>query len=341
MKTLITGGGGYIGIVLARRLLEAGEQVKVYDRFYFGRDLFDDLTPHAGLELVRGDLRSIAAEDLVGVDAVIELAGLSNDPSADLNPALTEDINRDAAVRLARLTKQAGIRRFVFSSSCSVYGHGQGRGRLTEESPQNPVSLYARTKIEAEQGILALAGDDFCPVILRNATVYGVAPRMRFDLVVNLMTLYAFKERRIFVLGGGEQWRPLVHVDDVARAFVKARDAGEQKVRGQILNVGSNEQNYKIKHLAHLVSSILGNVAVEEVPQDADKRTYRVNFDKVRDVLDFEVRHDVPSGVREVHDALAAGRIEESTRTRTVAFYQYLLEAEQLIREVSMDGKVF
>jgi len=339
MRILITGGGGYIGIVLAEMLLQAGWQVRLYDRFYFGIDLLEGLQKHQGLEVVRGDLRSIEASDLDGCTAVVDLAGLSNDPSADLNPTLTEEINLSGATRLARLAKQAGVSRYLYSSSCSVYG--QAQGILTEHSRPNPVSLYARTKIAAEEAVLALVAPSFCSTVLRNATVFGVAPRMRFDLVVNLMTLYAFKHRQVFVLGGGEQWRPLVHVQDVARAFLAVLEAAPEKVGGQIFNVGDSQQNYKVKTVARLVSSIVVPVTVEEVPQDPDKRSYRVSFDKIRSELGYQTRYDVAHGIREVYEALTEGRIEETIRTKTVAFYQHLLDAERLVREVSIEGRVF
>jgi nucleoside-diphosphate-sugar epimerase len=339
VSILIAGGGGYIGIVLAEELLEAGRQVTVFDRFYFGADLLEGLQKYDNLKLVRGDVRVIEASDLDGFTTVVDLAGLSNDPSADLNPMLAEEINISGATRVVRLAKQVGVSRYLYSSSCSIYG--QGQGILTEESPPHPVSLYAQTKIAAEKVILELADDSFCPTVLRNATVFGVAPRMRFDLVVNLMTLYAFKHRKVFVLGGGEQWRPLLHVRDVARAFLTALAAPPEKVGGQIFNVGDNEQNYKVKTVARLVSSVVAPVTVEEVPQDPDKRSYRVSFDKIRSELGYQTKYDVAYGIREVYEALTEGRIEESIRTKTVAFYKHLLDAERLVREVSIDGKVF
>ena len=339
MPILIAGGGGYIGIVLAEELLRAGERVRLFDRFYFGTDLLEGLRKYPGLEVRRGDVRQIEASDLEGFTTVVDLAGLSNDPSADLNPALTEEINVSGAARLVRLAKQAGVSRYLYSSSCSIYG--QGEGILSEESRPNPVSLYARTKIAAEGAVLELADPSFCATVLRNATVFGVAPRMRFDLVVNLMTLYAFKHRKVFVLGGGEQWRPLIHVRDVARAFRAVLDAPAEQVGGRIFNVGDDEQNYKVKTVARLVSTVVAPVTVEEVPQDPDKRSYRVSFERIRAGLGYRAEYGVAHGIREVYDALTEGRIEESIRTRTVAFYKHLLDAERLVREVSIDGRVF
>lgn len=337
MKVLITGGGGYIGNVLVDELLRAGHRVVVLDRFYFGESIFE---PHPSLELVRADLRTLDPKVLAGVDVTMDLAALSNDPSADLEPRLTEEINRTGAVRLATLAREAGVRRHVFSSSCSVYGESATPKPLTEKDDLHPVSLYAQTKVRAEREILALDGGDFCVTALRNATVYGVSRRMRFDLVVNLMTLYAVRNKKIFVLGGGKQWRPLVHVRDVARAFMLVAEAPVERVRGQAFNVGSDEQNHTVAAIASIVAQVVPNTEIEHVPDDPDKRTYHVSFEKIRSVLGFLPTRTVEDGVREVLAALQSGLVDDSIKTKTVAYYRYLLEAERLVRELSMNGHV-
>jgi len=233
MKTvLVTGGGGYIGSVLTERLLDAGHKVRILDRFFFGRDLIGALERREGLTILRDDVRYVQGDAFDGVDVVMDLAGISNDPASDLEPRVTEEINCGGPANVAALAKAAGVPRYIFSSSCSIYGHGQA-DQLDEESPKAPVSLYAKTKIQAEQYLASLNDDRFAVTFLRNATVYGLSHRMRFDLVINLMTLYAYKNRRIFVLGGGRQWRPVVHVKDVARAFVAVMDAPLEKVANQ------------------------------------------------------------------------------------------------------------
>jgi nucleoside-diphosphate-sugar epimerase len=337
---LLTGGGGYIGTVLAECLLRAGHEVRVFDRFFFGRELFGALLSDPRLELVRGDVRSIEPQVFRNVSAVFDLAAISNDPACDLDANVTEDINLHGALRVARMAREAGVARFVFSSSCSVYGHGE-QTHITEESPTHPVSLYARMKVRAERDILELADERFSVTVLRNATVYGLSYRMRFDLVVNLMTLTAFKSGKIFVLGGGKQWRPLVHVRDVARAFELVLESPPDWVNGRTFNVGSSEQNYQVWALANMVRDVVPGVEIETVPDDADKRTYNVSFDAFRERLGFVPKHDVASGVEEIYDALKRGSVEDDIRTRTVGYYKYLLEAERILREVSLQGRIF
>src|SRR3984957_1729023 len=217
MHVLVAGGAGYIGSVLVPLLLEKGHRVTVLDRLYFGDTLAPAQARFGGaLRVVRGDVRTFDAALLQGVDGVVDLSGISNDPSCELEPELTRNVNVDGAKRLASAAFEQGVRRYVFSSSCSVYGHGEGLG-LTEQSPRHPVSLYARAKAEVEDFLLAPKGMEVCA--LRLATVFGLSPRMRFDLAINVMTKNAYVGRRITVDGGGRQWRPFVHVRDVARAF--------------------------------------------------------------------------------------------------------------------------
>ena len=284
-SVLVTGGGGYIGSVLTELLLEAGHRVKVLDRFFFGRDLVAPLERNERLTVVKADVRYTTKDLFEGIDVVMDLAGISNDPASDLAPRITEEVNFEGPVHMATLAKQAGVSRYLFSSSCSIYGHGQEE-RLDEESSKAPVSLYARTKIQAEEQLVKLNDERFAVTFLRNATVYGLSHRMRFDLVINLMTLYAWKNRRIYVLGGGRQWRPVVHVKDVGRAFMLVMDAPVEKIAGQAFNVGSNEQNYQIYRLAQMVRDVVPHTDLEMVPDDPDKRTYNVSFDKIQKVLD-------------------------------------------------------
>ncbi len=339
MKILLIGGGGYIGTVLTEELLSAGHGVRVYDRFYFGEELFRPQQASGKLELVRGDSRYVDRTIFEGVDAMILLAALSNDPTADIDPKLTESINLSGTVASAEAAKAAGVKRLVFSSSCSVYGAAP-EGHLTEDSPKRPVSLYARLKIEAEEKLNLLADDTFTVTSLRHATVYGPSPRMRFDLVVNLMTWHAFKNQKIYVMGGGEQWRPLVHVRDIARAFMAVIDADPALVQGQAFNVGSDEQNYQVKTIAAMVAQNVPGTSIEVVPDDPDKRTYQTSFTKIRELLGFEPRHDVPGAVTEIYDALRLARMDDGIRTKTLAYYKYLLEAERLVRDLSIGGRL-
>lgn len=338
MKVLLIGGGGYIGIPLAEELIARGHQVRVLDRFYFGRDLFGPLLEQPNMEFVQSDLREPDPAAFKGVDAVVLLGALSNDPCADLDPRLSQEVNMDGTLRCAELAKAAGARRMVFSSSCSVYG--AGNGLLTETSATAPVSLYAKLKLDAEAKLHAMASDDFCVTSLRHATVFGLAPRMRFDLVVNLMTLTAFQQGKIYVLGGGMQWRPLVHVRDVGLAFVTVLESSPDVVQREIFNVGSDEQNLRVRDVATLVATVVPNTKIEQVPSDADNRDYHVTFGKISKVLGYKTRYSVEAGAREVYEALVAGRTSDQIRTRTLAFYKHLQDAERLVRELSLNGRM-
>jgi len=231
---LITGGAGYIGTVLTSLSLKKGYKIKVLDRLFFGKEPIQDFLNNKNYELIRGDIRHTDKNLFKNVHAVIHLAALSNDPSCDLDSSLTQSINYEGTIKIAKQAKQAGVKRFLFSSSCSVYGEGINTN-LTELSSLNPVSLYSKAKAMAEEKILQLANDNFAVTILRNPTVYGISKRMRFDLVVNAMTLSAFEKKKIYLLGGGTQWRPLIHVYDLSRAFIQILEAPLKKFNTKFL----------------------------------------------------------------------------------------------------------
>ncbi len=339
MKILITGGCGYIGSVMTGELLKEGHSVRVVDRMFFGQTI-KPYKENKNLEVIREDIRYFDQDLLRGVDAVIELAGISNDPSCDLNPEVSKDINHLGCFRVASLAKKMGVKRYIFASSCSVYGNG-ATDQLTEESPTQPVSLYAQTKLNAEEDILVLADRNFSVTILRSATIYGFSPRMRFDLMVNAMTMNAWKNRKIYVLGG-KQWRPLVHVKDMVDAFMLVIQAETRKINGQIFNVGSNLQNYQAIQVANIVRDVIPYVKLEIIPDDLDKRNYNVCFDKIHNQLGFTVKQTVREGIVEIRQCLENGVIDpEGVRTITRKYYQYLLEAEKIIKEVSYKGKIF
>lgn len=339
-SVLIPGGAGYIGTVLAEMLLDAGHRVRILDRLFFGREPLAELAQREGLEIVKGDVRSPDPAVFEGIDVVMHLAAISNDPACDLDPQISRSVNVEGVLETARLAKEAGASRFIFSSSCSVYGEGHGL-ILDEDSPKSPVSLYARTKVEAEERLTELNDDDFSVTTLRSATAYGLSYRMRFDLVINIMTLYAYKRRRIFVLGQGKQWRPVVHVRDIAGAFMSVMSAPRGKVAGESFNVGSSEQNYQVFRIAQMVRDVVPFTEVEVVPDDPDKRDYHVNFDKIARVLDWRVQKSPYEGIVEIKQALEQGKIDDGIRTKTVEYYQYLLEAERVIRELEHQGSIF
>ena len=342
MKTvLVTGGAGYIGSVLIGELFKVGYKVRVLDRMFFGFQMIEAYQDNPDFQLIKDDIRYFDEGLLKGVDTVVDLAGLANDPTCDIDPKATKSINHLGCVRVARLAKKMGVERYIFSSSCSIYGQA-GKGGLTEDAPRNPVSLYAEAKAKAEEDILPLAGNDFCATVLRSATVYGLSPKMRFDLVVNVMTMRALTQGVIYVLGGGKQWRPNVHVRDVAKAFMLVMEADKAKVNGQIFNVGSSEQNYQVLQIASMVRDVIPNARVENVPSDPDKRSYSVCFDKIRDVLNYRADRTVPEGILEIKRALENGVVDPTDRrTKTVDYYRYLLEAQNALKGITYKGRIF
>jgi len=337
-RFLITGAGGYIGSLLVEEALQEGHEVIALDRFFFGEETLADFAAHPGFSLVKKDIRDVVSADLDGVDVVMDLAALSNDPCGDLNPELTTQINYQGRVHVAEAAKAAGVPRYILASSCSVYGFGESSS-LCEKSPTSPLTEYARSTLAAERNAIALADKNFCVTALRNATVYGLSPRMRFDLVVNTMTKTAIDHGKIAVTGGGNQWRPLVHARDVARAFLNVAGQPTSKVSGEAFNVGrSNEQ---IRALAFTVRENLPfSVEIEIAGESADMRSYNVSFKKARSVLGFEPQLSVAFAVREIYEAIKSGTVDVGERTVTVAWYRHLLQAEQLVDELRLNGRI-
>lgn len=335
---LVTGGAGYIGSTLVPLLLGRGHRVTVVDRLYFGAET---LPSHANLKVVRADVRRVDPRVFEGVEALVDLAGISNDPSCELDPELTRSVNLEGSRRCHRLAHAAGVERIVFASSCSVYGHGEGT-QLTEQSPQHPVSLYAQCKAGAEQSLLELGKTTgVAAVALRFATVFGLSSRMRFDLAVNVMTKNAYTKQRIVIDGGGKQWRPFVHVADVSEAIVRSVEAPVEKVRGEVLNVGSNENNLRILTLGYRVRDAIPGTQVEILNDDPDLRDYNVNFDKIERVLGWRPRRTIDDGIHEVLAALRDGRVDpDDRRFYTLKQYMFLAEVERVFGDVAIDGRV-
>jgi nucleoside-diphosphate-sugar epimerase len=340
MHVLVAGGAGYIGSVLVPLFIEKGHKVTVLDRFYFGNP-FGKLNGTDKLATVRGDVRTFDPAVLRGVEAVIDVSGISNDPSCELEPELTKGVNVDGGKRLARYAKEAGVRRFVYSSSCSVYGHGEGLG-LTETSGRHPVSLYARAKAEMEDVLFGeLKSGSFEVSALRLATVFGLAPRMRFDLAINVMTKNAYVNRRIMVDGGGRQWRPFVHVRDVAEAFHLTMSSDAKLVNGEVFNVGSTANNVQILNLAFRVRDAIPGTEVVHAPTDPDLRDYNVNFDKIQRVLDYSTKRTIDDGIKEVLEALKSGSLDpDDRRWYTLKQYLFLREAERAHNEMHLEGRL-
>ena len=312
MKVLITGHLGYIGPIAIRVFKAAGHHVTGLDVGYF-RDCIASgavaAAPHD--EIVR-DIRDVRPEDVAGMDAVLHLAGLSNDPMGQLNPELTYDINHQATIRLAKLAKEAGASRFIFASSCSIYGAAGANDRpLNESAPQNPVSAYAVSKVRSEEGLSELADDDFSPVYLRNATAYGVSPRIRFDLVLNNLMGWAMATGKVRVMSDGTPWRPLVHIEDISRAALAAVEAPRRTVHDEAFNIGTNSANYQVRDIAEAIAASVPGSTLEITSETGgDPRSYRVDFTKALNGLPgFAPRWTLERGCREVSDWFSEGRL--------------------------------
>ena len=337
LRILVTGDKGYIGTILVPMLIAHGHIAVGLDSDLYQRCTFGDNLPE--IQLIRKDLRDVEATDLDGFDAIMHLAALSNDPLGNLNPDLTYEINYRASVRLAKLAREAGVPRFVFSSSCSTYG-AAGEQMLTEEADFNPVTPYGFSKVYVEQEVSGLADANFSPTFLRNATAYGISPRMRFDIVLNNLVAWAYSTGKVLIKSDGTPWRPIVHIEDISRAFIAVLNAPREVVHNQAFNVGRNDQNYRIRELAEIVRDTVPGCQIEYA-RDAgpDQRTYRVDFSKIAQVLpEFKPQWDARRGAQELYEAYRTSdlRLDEFEGPK----YKRIDHIKQLLRDGLLDSSL-
>lgn len=316
IKTVVViGGAGYIGSALLPKLLDAGYNVRVVDLFVFGTDAIQSVIDHPRLKLTKADFRQVdvIVSAVRDADAVIHLGGLVGDPACAIDEELTIDINLSATRMIAEVAKGSGVQRFIFASTCSVYGASDEL--LDEHSALNPVSLYARSKIASEKVLMAMASHTFAPTILRFGTIYGLSGRTRFDLVANLLTAKAVIEGVITVFGG-DQWRPFLHVDDAALAVLKTLEAPAEVVRHQIFNVGSNAQNFTLMQVGEKIKKFVPAASLVDMGLDGDRRNYRVDFSKIAGRLHFAPKWQLEGGIAQVLEAIASGRVQDYRESR-------------------------
>jgi len=338
VKVLVTGAEGYIGTLLGPLLLERGHDVLGLDTgFYKCGWLYSAEAKRPSC--VHKDIRRITIEDLQGFEAVVHLAELSNDPLGQLNPGITYEINRQGSVELARKCKRAGVTRFVYTSSCSVYGLGAGELK-TEESQPNPQTTYAECKVLVERDVSRMADDDFSPTFLRNATAYGPSPRMRFDIVLNNLAGLAWTSREVRMTSDGTPWRPLVHVLDICEAIACVLEAPRDIVHNEIFNVGDTAENYQIREIAQIIARVFPGCEVTLGATGRDQRSYRVSFDKIRAKLPgFRCQRDATIGAYQLYELF--DRIGLSRETFESRAYTRLRQLEYLVKTQQIDDHLF
>lgn len=334
---LVTGAGGYIGTVLVPKLLKKGYTVKAVDRFFFG---VDKLQPHPNLTIIHEDCRSLKEEHFIGIDGVIDLVAISNDPSGEFYEEITYEINHQARVNTATLAKKMGVARYILPSSCSIYGFQDQDVIVDEGSATNPLTVYAKANEKAEQGVLKLSADDFTVAVIRQATVYGPSPRMRFDLAVNGMTHGAWENGVIPLMRDGSQWRPMVHVEDTTDVMCLLLTTNSEKINGEIFNVGSDRNNYQLGKLAEDIAAALPIDVKMKWYGEPDHRSYRVNFEKIEQTLNWQAKYTAADGTLQIYNHLENGTLKKTPQTITLEWYKELVKWHNIIKQVDMYGGI-
>ncbi len=337
MKILITGGAGYVGSVVIPKLIEDGHYVKCLDRFFFGDEFLSQSQFINKLELIRDDIRWFKPDILEDIDVVLDLAAISNDPAGDLNPEKTYEINHKGRARVAKLSKENGVKRYVLASSASIYG--QQSNIANENSEVKPLTVYSKANRNAEMDNLSLNDENFTVTALRFSSVYGNSARMRFDTAVNCMVLDLFKNKKISVRGKLNK-RPFIHIKDVVRAYQSIIDAPKEKICGQIFNIGSEEQNFEMGTLAQEIVKASSIDCDIELNDTNDHRSYFASFQKIRESIGYSTKYTVSEGVKEMYDALTSGKLTDDIKTRTVEWYKKLLSDQILAKQYLLNNRI-
>tara|TARA_B110000495_G_scaffold169629_1_gene157047 strand:- start:696 stop:1715 length:1020 start_codon:yes stop_codon:yes gene_type:complete len=338
MKIFVTGNLGYVGTVLHKRLLENKYDVTGCDIGYFPNSWYDEKS--SSQKTLKKDIRNITKDDLVGHDVICHLAGLSNDPIGEINQSLTNEINFLETVRIAKLAKEVGIQRFIFSSSCSAYGLNEEI--VNEKSKLSPQTAYAKSKVNSEMALMKLQGPNFSPIILRNATVYGMSPNLRLDLVVNNLVGSAISSGKIKLSSDGTAWRPLLHVEDMADAFIQCINAPLDQVAGNFFNVGSNEDNVTVLEIAEKILKIIPNSKIEiDDNSNKDNRSYRVNFDKINQELGFKTKWNLDAGIKHIYEEMKKRNFSKEDfkdkKFFRLKYLIWLMEQEKINNELKLN----
>jgi nucleoside-diphosphate-sugar epimerase len=335
MRILVTGASGYIGSVLIPKLIDQGHDVTALDRFFFG----DSLPENENLIKIQSDARDFDPNLMVDKDAVIDLVAISNDPAGDVFKEATYAINHESRAKTASLAKQHGVQRYILPSSCSIYGFQDGDSMATEKSPTNPLTHYAKANEMAENAILPLADNTFCVTVLRQATVFGYSPRMRFDLAINGMTYGAWRDRSLPLMRDGDQWRPMIHVSDTADAIIFMLNQDKDLINGEIFNSGSPENVYQLRPLAERVAAVVGDDVKIEWYGDKDIRSYNVSFEKIRE-LGFFAKYKAEDGVSEILLKLESGELDKTLKTITLDWYNEITKWHEIIGGLEINGRM-
>lgn len=336
MNILVTGGAGYVGSVLIPELIKEGHFIWCLDRFFFGKDFLLSKEFEDHIKLIQDDIRWVTPKIFENIDVVMDLAALSNDPVGELDPQKTFEINHEGRVRIAKLSKKAGVKKYILASSASIYG--QQKEIANEEYEVYPLTAYSKANRKAELDILPLVSDTFAVTLLRFSSIYGISPRMRFDLAVNGMVLDFFKNKKITIFGGNNK-RPFIHIKDAVQAYKLLLNVSHSKIAGQIFNVGSNDQNYLISDLAKEIGNALDSNCELEISNTPDDRSYFASFDKIQKTLNFNVKNNVKESSREMLTALENNQLDYGDKTITLKWYNHIKNTKILLEKYSINGK--